>query len=113
LSGNDQSLITFTGLDHRTFRYILCKFIPLYNCYSLYSINGKIVVLSNGGAPGGRPRSLDPVGCLALLLGYMRTRGAMSFLQMIFGLTNSVLSIFSVFNEAFIQGAERGRAHSG
>ena len=57
LSGNDQSLITFTGLDHRTFSYLLHKFSSLYNLYSPYSVNGKINVLRNAGARGGRPRS--------------------------------------------------------
>ena len=94
LSRNEQSLITFTGLDYRSFGYLLEKFSPLYNRYSPYSKNGKIVVLRNAGALGGRPRSLDPAGCLALVLGYTRTRGSMSMLQMVFGLTNSVLCIF-------------------
>ena len=45
LSGNDQSFITFTGFDHRTFSYLLHKFTPLYNLYSPYTINGKFMVL--------------------------------------------------------------------
>jgi hypothetical protein len=43
LSSNDQSLITFTGLDCVTFEYLLSKFQPLYQRYSPYSVNGKIV----------------------------------------------------------------------
>ena len=44
LSRNEQSLITFTGLDYRSFGYLLEKFLPLYNRYSPYSKNRKIVV---------------------------------------------------------------------
>jgi hypothetical protein len=76
---------------------LLENFLPLYNCYSPYSKSGKIVVLRNAGALGGRPRSLDPAGCLALVLGYTRTRGSMPMLQMVFGLINSVLCIFLKF----------------
>jgi hypothetical protein len=45
-SRNDQSFITFTGLDCSTFEYILDKFRPLYHRYSPYSVNGKIVRLN-------------------------------------------------------------------
>ncbi len=45
---------------------------PLYYCYSPYSVNGKIVELRNGSALGGRLRSFDPAGNLALLLGCTR-----------------------------------------
>jgi hypothetical protein len=92
-----QSLITFTGLDYHSFGYLLEKFSPQYNRYSPYSKNGKIAVLRNAGAIGVRPRFLDPAGCMALVLGYKRTRGSMSMLQMGFGLTNSVLCIFLKF----------------
>jgi hypothetical protein len=42
-SRNDQSCITFTGVDFGTFEYLLPKLRPMYQCYSLYSNNGKIV----------------------------------------------------------------------
>jgi hypothetical protein len=89
LSAKDQSLITFTGLDHHTFNYLLQNYTPLYN------LN---IVLQNAGTRGGRPRSLHPAGCLALLLGHTRTRGSISMLQMFFGHTNSVLSVFLYFS---------------
>jgi hypothetical protein len=52
---NEQSLITFTGLDYPSFTYLLNKFKPLYYRYSPYSSNGKILELRNRGAHGGRP----------------------------------------------------------
>jgi hypothetical protein len=55
LSGNEQSLITFTGLDHRAFSYILHQFSPLYYRYTPYSTGGKFTILQNAGSLGGRP----------------------------------------------------------
>ncbi len=49
-SKNDQSLFTFTGLDCNSFECLLHKFRPLYYRYSPYSVDGKIVILNNGGA---------------------------------------------------------------
>jgi hypothetical protein len=55
-SRNDQSYITFTGVDCGTFEYLLSKFRLMYQRYSPYSINGKIVrVVIQDGMPG-RPR---------------------------------------------------------
>jgi len=90
-SRNDQSFITFTRLDCRTFEYLLDKFRPLYQCYSPYSINGKIVRLRNANALKGRPRLLGPAACLGLVLGYTWTRGSLWSLQIIFGVSHSVL----------------------
>jgi hypothetical protein len=82
-SRNDHSFITFTGLDCRTFEYLLDKFCPLYHCYSPYSVNGKIVRLRNPNALKGRPRLLGPAAWLGLVLGYTRTRGSLWSLQII------------------------------
>jgi hypothetical protein len=82
-SRNDHSFITFTGLDCRTFEYLLDKFCPLYHCYSPYSINEKIVRLRNANALKGRPRLLGPAAWLGLVLGYARTRGSLWSLQII------------------------------
>jgi len=92
-SKNDQSFITFTGLDYATFDYLLSKFRPLYQRYSPYSLTGKIVAVRNQAGPG-RPRSLDAPSCLGLVLGYTRTKGSLFSLQMIFGVTHSVLALF-------------------
>jgi hypothetical protein len=93
-SRNDQSFITFTRVDYATFEYLLSKFRPLYQRYSLYSINGNIVwVVIQDGMPGW-PRSLDAAACLGLVLGYTRTRGSFFSLQMIFGASHSVLALF-------------------
>ena len=83
-SRNDQSFITFTGLDCSTFEYLLDKFRTFYDQYSPYSVNGKIV--RNEQLSKGRPRLLGPAACLGLVLGYTRTRGSLFAMQMIFGL---------------------------
>jgi hypothetical protein len=44
MSGDVQSLISFTGLDYWPCDYLLQKFTLLYLRYSPYSISGKIVV---------------------------------------------------------------------
>jgi hypothetical protein len=82
-SKNDQSFITFTGLDYATFEYLLSKFRPLYQCYSPYSVTGKIVAVRNQ-AGSGRPRSLDAPSCLGLVLGYTRTKGSLFSLLNVF-----------------------------
>jgi hypothetical protein len=93
-SRNDQSFITLTGVDYDTFEYLLTKFGLLYLWYSPYSVNGKIVVVRSRGGGAGRPQSLDAAACLGLVLGYTRTRGSFFSLQMIFGATHSVLTLF-------------------
>jgi hypothetical protein len=81
-------------VDCGTFEYLLSKFHLMYQRYSPYSINGKIVrVVIQDGMPG-RPRSLGAAACLGLVLGYTRTRGSLFSLQMIFGASHSVLTLF-------------------
>ena len=46
-SQNDQSFVTFTGLNCSSFEYLLDKFCLLYNRYSPYSVNGRIVEFRN------------------------------------------------------------------
>ncbi len=98
-SGNDQSLITITGFDHRTFSYLLNKFAPLYQRYSAYSSNGSGLIreVRNNGSRGSRPRTLDPCSCLGLVLCFSRTKGPLQVLQMVFGLSYSVLCLFLKF----------------
>jgi hypothetical protein len=94
LSRNDQAFIAFTGLDYSSFQYLLEKFMPLYNQYSSYSKSGKITVMREMVVKKGRPCWLGPADCLGLVLGYMRTRGSLFALQMVFGASHSVLCMF-------------------
>jgi len=56
-------------------------------------MTGKIVAVRNQAGPG-QPQSLDSPSCLSLVLGYTRTKGSLFSLQMIFGVTHSVLALF-------------------
>jgi hypothetical protein len=94
LSRNDQAFITFTSLDFSSFQYVLNKFTPLYNWYCPYSQSSKITVIRERVVKKGRPRSLGPADCLALVLGYTRTKGSLFALQMVFIATHSVLCLF-------------------
>jgi hypothetical protein len=50
------------------------------------------------GGTHGQPRSLDAASCLGLVLGYTRTRGGLFALQMIFGVSYSVVALFLEFS---------------
>jgi hypothetical protein len=94
-SRNEQAYITFTGLDVAAFEYLLVRFEVLYSRYSPYVVDGKIVPLRHErGTKGGRPRTFDAAGCLALILSYTRTRGSVIGLQVMFGASHSVLVLF-------------------
>ena len=68
-SGSETAMITFTGLDYPTFNFLAVEFEVLYNMYTPYSRNGKIILKRQVGRFR-RPRSLDSRGCLALVLAY-------------------------------------------
>lgn len=98
-SGCDQSLVTLTGFHHRSFRKLLQMFEPFwYNC-SPYSEDGCIRFLRKPYDPngGGRPRKLNPVINLGLVLTWTRTRGAQFSNQLHFGLTATPLGLWLRF----------------
>jgi hypothetical protein len=100
---NDQSLISVTGLDLRSFNYLLNKFFPLFEWYSPYCITPDGLLrellreVRDDAANRGHPRSLESYSCLGLVLCFTRTRGSMGVLQMLFGLTASVLGLWLNF----------------
>jgi hypothetical protein len=42
-SGSETAMITFTGFDYPSFDFLSVEFEVLYNMYTPYSKNGKIV----------------------------------------------------------------------
>jgi DDE superfamily endonuclease len=99
-SGNDQALITFTGCDFSTFKYIYELFTPVYNEYSPFvSDDGKIFKIN---PKMGRPRLIGARDCLGLCLGWTRTRGSWTSLQMIFGLSSTSLSMYLRFGRRIL-----------
>ena len=76
-------------------RYSLVRFEVLYNRYSPYVVDGKVVPLRHErGTKGGCPRTFDAASCLALILCYTRTRESLFGLQLMYGATHSVLVVF-------------------
>ena len=93
-SEDDRSLIQATGLDFRTFRFLLHRFAPIYEKYSFYSKDGRIKEVR---ANTGRPRSLNAEAALGLILMWTRTRGVNSSLSLIFGVTLPRVDLWRCF----------------
>ena len=96
-SGNDQALITLTGFDFHSFRWLSERFSTLYTTHSPFvDPDGRIVPLGANNPRqtnlGGRPRLLSSDDCLGMCLAWTRTRGSNMVLQIIFGMTASSAS---------------------
>ena len=84
-SGDNQAMITLTGFDMDSFHYICNLFAPMYDNYSPFiDANGYI---RKKKSKAGRPRLMNAMDCLGLILGWTRTRGSATALQLIFGTT--------------------------
>jgi hypothetical protein len=93
-SGNDQALLNATATDHRVFRQLLSLFKPWYDRYMFDEDTGvtRLIKLSSNGKPKGRPRQLDAVGCLGLVLFWYRSNGSCArAMSMAFGTTSTPL----------------------
>ena len=95
-SNNNQALITATGLDHRTFDYLLHKFEPIFNAYTPFG-NTTIKVSNRG-----RKRYITAVDCLGLVLVWTRTRGSTMSLQMHFGMSMTNLTMYLRFGRRIV-----------
>lgn len=87
LSKDDLSIC---AVDHATFRELLAIFKPVYDKFTIDEFTNKIRprIFSANGEPIGRPRELDAVGALGLVLFWYRTRGSVTrAISMAFGLT--------------------------
>jgi hypothetical protein len=100
--GNDAAMITFTGLDHCTFEELNVKFKLLFELYTPHSDSGCIERKQSRRLRRGRPRSIKSMDCLALVLAWTRTRGSMHVLQIIFGLTGAVVSVYLRFGRRLL-----------
>lgn len=99
-SGNDQALITLTGLDFATFHWLERMFTPIHDNYSPFvSPDGRIVRINNN---RGRKRLMNGKDCLALCLAWTRTRGSNMALQIIFGITATPLSMYLRFGRRIL-----------
>ena len=98
-SNNDQALITATGFDHATFSWILEKFKVLYDSLTPFF---KIRTDNTSNDKRGRPRDLDAIGCLGLVLVWTRTKGSYFPLCMMFGIMQSTCSVFLRFGRRIL-----------
>ena len=98
-SGNDQSLITTTGLDFNVFKELKQRFEPEYSRYSLVPIEGKYVKVKD---KSGRRRLINGEDCLGLVLVWSRTRGSLAFLQVIFGLSRTGVEVYLRFGKRLL-----------
>lgn len=91
-SKNDQALLNTTGLDHKkTFQELVDLYAPYYLRYMWDKRTKKVrrKKLDKHGRPYRRkPRDMDAIGSLGLVLTWYRTRGSCTrTLSFIFGLT--------------------------
>ena len=86
VSGNDQSLITITGLDFSVFGELMERFEPMYSQYSVAPVDGKYVKVKD---KSGRRRLMKGEDCLGLVLVWTRTRGSLTLLQVVFGMSRT------------------------
>jgi hypothetical protein len=101
-SGCRQSMITVTGFDYRSFYSLLQVFSPFFFNASPYSLDEERRLNRTG-----RPRKIDAVTCLGLVLVWTRSQGGLVFLQPIFGLTYSCLALWLRFGIRVLQNALR------
>jgi hypothetical protein len=85
----DQALITMTDFDGVSFASLLQKFAPLFDNYTPFDTSH--IKLKPDPSKGGRPRKVRLEDCLGLVLVWTRTRGPITVLQLIFGMTSSNL----------------------
>jgi hypothetical protein len=75
--GQDDALVTLCGFDHASFELLHAPFRILFDDYSPYCNRGRSIRQLNK-RKGGR-RLITSRQCLALVLAWMRTRGALPF----------------------------------
>ena len=85
--------ITLAGLDHGAFEYLADKFQPCFDGYSPYGTDGYVKRKTN--QTKGRKRLIKATD--GLVLAWTRTRGSQMDLQMIFGMPQSVVSLYLEF----------------
>ena len=97
---NDQALITCTGFDNKTFKFIMELFAPVYLQFSPYLDRSKsphALTIKKIVSKKGRPRMLDASLCLGLVLVYTRSCGSLWQMQLFSGTTRTPLSVWLRF----------------
>jgi hypothetical protein len=98
--GQDDALITMTGLNYSTFHELLAIFSPIFHEYTPHVDSGcNISQLPHRHIRRGRRRTIDTIIALSLVLVWTRTRGTYASLQVIFGMTASNISKWLWFSK--------------
>jgi hypothetical protein len=84
-----------TGFDHNLFLTLLQKFAPVFDDHTPF--NKRQIELKEDPKKGGQPRVMRPEDCLGLVLVWTWTRGSMTALQLIFGLSYANLCVYLRF----------------
>lgn len=102
-SGNDQAMITITGLDYVSFDRLHLLFLPQFNGNSPYSADGNIRLVDTvDPETRGRPRKITARIVLALVLVWSRTKGSYILLQSFFGLTGTPAALWLSFGRKIL-----------
>ena len=87
------------GFDCESFDKILDKFAPMFSGHTPFDESGMIDEFEY---TWGRKREVQPADCLGLVLVWMRTRGPLNVLQLVFRLTYTNLSVYLRFGICLI-----------
>ncbi len=93
-------MITMTDFDCLFFQALLQKFAPLFDNYNPF--NRSHIEFKSDPSLGRRPRNVRPEDCLGLVLVWTRTRGSLTVLQLIFGMSSSNLHMYLNFGQRVI-----------
>jgi hypothetical protein len=96
----DQDLITVTGFNGVSFAPLLQKFAPLFDNYTPFATSH--IKLKPDPSKGGCPRKVCLEDCLGFVLVWMCTRGPLTELQLIFGMTSSNFCMYLRFGHRVI-----------
>jgi hypothetical protein len=101
MSGNDQALITVTGMDYSAFHSLVTLFEPCwFNSHTPWvgqQDGTTFEPLDATKRGGGRKRLIDARTCVGLVLAWYRFRGGGYILQGWFGLTGNHASVWLQF----------------
>jgi hypothetical protein len=93
-------MITLTGFDVWSFHYLLALFAPVFEEYTPFEDENGYIQKKK--MKHGRPRQIQAIDCLCLLLSWMRTRGSLMSLQLVFGMTLTPLGKYLQFSQRII-----------
>jgi hypothetical protein len=99
-SGNNQAMITLTGLTMEAFNWLNALLKPIYKGYSpRISPTGHI---ENFTKSCGHPQLMTSLDCLGLCLAWTRTKGPCYVFSMIFGITGTLVSMYNPFGRRIL-----------